>query len=74
MSADSHTVCPKCSPEALQTDGPLYPSGPVRENYQTYINVTDGLLVLHHEYRADCWDCGWHFETELTAPIPPVKS
>lgn len=87
MSADSHSVCPKCHPEEREkvgvwqnfTDGDE--SSAVRENYETYwvsrqvepIRDPGGLgLFLVHEYRADCWDCGWHFEHTLEAPIEVV--
>jgi predicted metalloprotease len=37
----------------------------VRENYENYLQARDGKLYLVFEYRADCWSCGWHWETEL---------
>lgn len=45
----------------------------VRENVDYYIRAVNGRLELHFEYRADCWDCGWHHEAELVDPIPGVK-
>jgi hypothetical protein len=87
MSADSHTVCPRCHPDMLDYTGPsqypLVPKGvvdhlaeeigyerSVRENIDYYLQAKDRKLVLVFEYRADCWDCGWHFEALLEQLIP----
>jgi hypothetical protein len=63
MSADSHDVCPKCYPEIIGRNWEeilkLGLPTEVRENYQIYIYEGKTLVT---EYRADCWDCGWHFE------------
>lgn len=86
MSADSHTVCPKCHPDVVDYTGPtLYPLVPpgvishaaeerdydrsVRENIDYYLQARDHKLVLVFEYRADCWTCGWHFDTVLDEPV-----
>lgn len=82
MSADSHSVCPKCHPEDLTKVG-IWQNfgdgdGDVRENYQTYwrSRQVDPIkdphelgLFLVYDYRADCWTCGWHFEHEFEIPL-----
>lgn len=83
MSADSHSVCPKCHPEDLNKVGVWQnfdSSGTddVRENYETYWrsrqvdpeNAPDKLgLFLVHSYRADCWTCDFTFTHEFETPI-----
>jgi hypothetical protein len=83
MSADSHSVCPKCHPEDLNKVGVWQNfdssgTGDVRENYETYwrsrqvepIRDPGGLgLFLVAEYSADCWTCGWHFEITTETPL-----
>lgn len=82
MSADSHSVCPKCHPEDLDKAG-IWQNfadggGDVRENYETYwvnkqvdpIRDPSALgLFLVHKYRADCRTCGWHYDHEFETPI-----
>lgn len=87
MSADSHTVCPKCHPDVLDYTGPeqypLVPEGvidhcaeehgydrSVRENMDYYLLAKDKQLMVVFNYRADCWTCGWHYDTVLQGPIP----
>lgn len=68
MSADSHAPCPKCNAPLIidQTNPDQHGlDTPVRENYEFYIR--DNAVVA--DYRADCWDCGWHFEFAHTEPI-----
>lgn len=84
MSADDHSVCPKCHPEGLNKVGVWQAStnadGPsdVRENYQTYwqvkqvdpANDLDKLgLFLVYSYRATCWTCDFTFTHEFETPI-----
>lgn len=76
MSADGHTVCPKCHPDLLTyTDhnGVIDCSAEdlgyerdVRENYEFSFKADDGQIVLVVDYRADCWECGWHYELQTS--------
>lgn len=79
MSADSHTACPRCSGADIEgysgpeinieeLDNLLTPSS-VRENIEYGMVVHNGTLAMYFNYRADCWDCGWHHETTLREPI-----
>ena len=73
MSADSHTLCPKC--DELELQGLVgvvdSESGSVRENRDYYWERdVNGVLTLVFRYRADCWECGWCYEAELRQPIP----
>lgn len=74
MSADSHTVCPKCHPEVLERVGVMPTIGEelglpedVREYYEYYMQnlIPEGPRLVC-EYSADCWTCGWHFEITHT--------
>lgn len=87
MSANGHTVCPRCHPELVEYAGPTkYPlvhergiidhaaeelgyERDVRENFETYLQAKDGAFALVFDYRADCWTCGWHFETRSETPL-----
>lgn len=81
MSADGHTVCPKCHPDLVTYDGhggvidhaaeELGYGRDVRENYEFFLRTTDGQVGLAVVYRADCWECGWHWELD-TADFPVV--
>lgn len=76
MSADAHTVCPKCHPDLAEWRSTEFPGNPsidhaseelgydrdVRENYEYY--MTNQPLAIVAKYSADCWTCGWHFEFE----------
>lgn len=82
MSADSHTACPRCHPEMLERVGVL-PNigsemdlpGDVRENYEYYMQnlIPEGPQIVF-EYRADCWTCGWHFETSSETPLTGLST
>ena len=69
VSADSLTTCPKCHPETLPIgsvwDGYRYGPNAVRENIEYYWETQVDGLHLVFQYRADCWDCGWHYDTTL---------
>lgn len=86
MSADSHTVCPKCHPDLIGYVGkPNWDGTPnhtidnaaeelgydrsVRENIEYYLHAEDGKVKLVFDYRADCWTCGWHFQTLHEEPV-----
>jgi len=89
MSADSRTVCPKCYPDLIgwtytnnwgKASGAIDAAAEklgydrdVRENIDYYLKAKDNQLVLVFEYRADCWTCGWHFDTTLEEPIPGLE-
>jgi hypothetical protein len=45
----------------------------VRENIDYYLLAKDHKLVLVFDYHADCWTCGWHFETLHEDPIPGLE-
>lgn len=74
MSADSHSVCPKCHPDLIGRPGVTdnfaddlgYYRG-VRENYEYYILDGDKLVS---EYSANCWDCDFTFEVKHVDQIP----
>jgi len=46
----------------------------VRENIDYYLQNKDQKLVLVFDYRADCWDCGWHYDTVLQELIPGLET
>jgi len=46
----------------------------VRENIDYYLLAKDQKLVLVFDYRADCWDCGWHYDTVLQEPISGLET
>lgn len=76
MSADSHTVCPKCHPWLLDyrnNNGVIDHAAEefgiardVRENIEYYIEANEHGLFLIFLYRADCWECSWHFEHKFS--------
>lgn len=85
MSADSHTVCPRCHPDLVTFQRPHGSWGDpgvidhaaedlgydrsVRENIEYYLLAKDHKLVLVFDYRADCWTCNWHFDTVHESPV-----
>lgn len=85
MSADSHTVCPKCHPDLVGWCSSAYPGNPatdhaaeelgydrsVRENVEYYLK---GGTHLVFSYDASCWDCGWHWGFEHEEPIPGLTA
>lgn len=69
MSADSHTTCPKCYSDLPPDIWWREESTEVRENIEYYWRTQPDGLHLVFEYRADCWECGWHYDTILSERI-----
>jgi hypothetical protein len=64
MSADQHSVCPKCYPFTDPINNEEQPEE-LRENFEVYIKDND----LHFDYSGDCWECGYHFADHIITPM-----